>query len=137
MELLLSNPLLTITIAVVCVLIGKYFWVSKDEEKVIAKDLSGISQKIDTEIGRTKEDFLKELHAMEIAFSEKQGNQLEKLRIVQNEIMEKIDKKYFTKEMAEKHNERINKMEEVINAILPRLEKIDVMYDVFSKKNQF
>lgn len=123
MEILFSNPLITVIAGVVCILIGKYVWVSKDDEK-----------KINTCISKTKEDFLQELHDLEIAFTEKIGNQSEKMRIIQKDILDEADKKFFTKEMAERHNERITALEHILHEILPRLEKIDVLYDMYKNK---
>lgn len=123
MELLLSNPVTTVIVAVVCILVGKYVWVSKDDEKKINKDIT-----------KTKQDFVTELHDLEIAFTEKIGNQSEKMRIIQKDILDEADKKFFTKEMAERHNERITQLEQILHEILPRLEKIDVLYDMYKNK---
>lgn len=123
MELLLSNPVTTVIVAVVCILVGKYVWVSKDDEKKINKDIT-----------KTKEDFLAELHDLEIAFTEKIGSQSEKMRIIQKDILDEADKKFFTKEMAERHSERISALEQILHEILPRLEKIDVLYDMYKNK---
>ena len=136
MELIMSNPLITILIVLVLALVGKYLFISKDKEKDIINDINNISEKEDKKIDKIKSDFTNDMHDLELKILEQFGNQKEKMRIIQKEIADEADKKFFTKEMAEKHNERISKMEEVINAMLPRLEKLDIVYDIITKKGE-
>ena len=136
MELIMSNPLITILIVLVIAVVGKYLFISKDKEKDIINDINNISEKEDKKIDKIKSDFTNDMHDLELKIWEKFGNQKEKMRIIQKEIADEADKKFFTKEMAEKHNERISKMEEVINAMLPRLEKLDIVYDIITKKGE-
>lgn len=136
MELIMSNPLITILIVLVLAVAGKYLFISKDKEKDIINDINNISEKEDKKIDKIKSDFTNDMHDLELKILEQFGNQKEKMRIIQKEIADEADKKFFTKEMAEKHNERISKMEEVINAMLPRLEKLDIVYDIITKKGE-
>ena len=136
MELIMSNPLITILIVLVIAVVGKYLFISKDKEKDIINDINNISEKEDKKIDKIKSDFTNDMHDLELKILEQFGNQKEKMRIIQKEIADEADKKFFTKEMAEKHNERISKMEEVINAMLPRLEKLDIVYDIIIKKGE-
>lgn len=136
MELIMSNPLITILIVLVLAVVGKYLFISKDKEKDIINDINNISEKEDKKIDKIKSDFTNDMHDLELKILEQFGNQKEKMRIIQKEIADEADKKFFTKEMAEKHNERISKMEEVINAMLPRLEKLDIVYDIITKKGE-
>ena len=136
MELIMSNPLITILIVLVIAVVGKYLFISKDKEKDIINDINNISEKEDKKIDKIKSDFTDDMHDLELKILEQFGNKKEKMRIIQKEIADEADKKFFTKEMAEKHNERISKMEEVINAMLPRLEKLDIVYDIITKKGE-
>ena len=136
MELIMSNPLIAILIVLVLAVVGKYLFISKDKEKDIINDINNISEKEDEKIDKIKIDFTNDMHDLELKILEQFGNQKEKMRIIQKEIADEADKKFFTKEMAEKHNERISKMEEVINAMLPRLEKLDIVYDIITKKGE-
>ena len=136
MELIMSNPLITILIVLVLAVVGKYLFISKDKEKDIINDINNISEKEDRKIDTIKTDFTNDMHALELKILEQFGKQREKMRIIQKEVADEADKKFFTKEMAEKHNERISKMEEVINAMLPRLEKLDIVYDIITKKGE-
>ena len=136
MELIMSNPLITILIVLVIAVVGKYLFISKDKEKDIINDINNISEKEDKKIDKIKSDFTNDMHDLELKILEQFGNQKEEMRIIQKEIADEADKKFFTKEMAEKHNERISKMEEVINAMLPRLEKLDIVYDIITKKGE-
>ena len=136
MELIMSNPLITILIVLVIAVVGKYLFISKDKEKDIINDINNISEKEDKKIDKIKSDFTNDMHDLELKILEQFGNQKEKMRIIQKEIAYEADKKFFTKEMAEKHNERISKMEEVINAMLPRLEKLDIVYEIITKKGE-
>ena len=136
MELIMSNPLITILIVLVIAVVGKYLFISKDKEKDIINDINNISEKEDKKIDKIKSDFTNDMHELELKILEQFGNQKEKMRIIQEGIADEADKKFFTKEMAEKHNERISKMEEVINAMLPRLEKLDIVYDIITKKGE-
>ena len=136
MELIMSNHLITILIVLVIAVVGKYLFISKDKEKDIINDINNISEKEDKKIDKIKSDFTNDMHDLELKILEQFGNQKEKMRIIQKEIADEADKKFFTKEMAEKHNERISKMEEVINAMLPRLEKLDIVYDIITKKGE-
>ncbi len=136
MELIMSNPLITVLIVLVIAVVGKYLFISKDKEKDIINDINNISEKEDKKIDKIKSDFTNDMHDLELKILEQFGNQKEKMRIIQKEIADEADKKFFTKEMAEKHNERISKMEEVINAMLPRLEKLDIVYDIITKKGE-
>jgi hypothetical protein len=136
MELIMSNPLITVLIVLVLAVVGKYLFISKDKEKDIINDINNISEKEDKKIDKIKSDFTDDIHALELKILEQFGRQSEKMRIIQKEVADEADKKFFTKEMAEKHNERISKMEEVINAMLPRLEKLDIVYDIITKKGE-
>lgn len=136
MELIMSNPLITVLIVLVLAVVGKYLFISKDKEKDIINDINNISEKEDRKIDTIKTDFTNDMHALELKILEQFGKQSEKMRIIQKEVADEADKKFFTKEMAEKHNERISKMEEVINAMLPRLEKLDIVYDIITKKGE-
>ena len=136
MEFIMSNPLITILIVLVIAVVGKYLFISKDKEKDIINDINNISEKEDKKIDKIKSDFTNDMHDLELKILEQFGNQKEKMRIIQKEIADEADKTFFTKEMAEKHNERISKMEEVINAMLPRLEKLDIVYDIITKKGE-
>lgn len=136
MELIMSNPLITVLIVLVLAVVGKYLFISKDKEKDIINDINNISEKEDRKIDTIKTDFTNDIHALELKILEQFGKQSEKMRIIQKEVADEADKKFFTKEMAEKHNERISKMEEVINAMLPRLEKLDIVYDIITKKGE-
>ena len=132
----MSNPLITVLIVLVLAVVGKYLFISKDKEKDIINDINNISEKEDKKIDKIKSDFTDDIHALELKILEQFGRQSEKMRIIQKEVADEADKKFFTKEMAEKHNERISKMEEVINAMLPRLEKLDIVYDIITKKGE-
>ena len=136
MELIMSNPLITILIVLVIAVVGKYLFISKDKEKDIINDINNISEKEDKKIDKIKSDFTNDMHDLELKILEQFGRQSEKMRIIQKEVADEADKKFFTKEMAEKHNERISKMEEIINAMLPRLEKLDIVYDIITKKGE-
>ena len=136
MELIMSNPLITILIVLVLAVVGKYLFISKDKEKDIINDINNISEKEDKKIDKIKSDFTNDMHDLELKILEQFGNQKEKMRIIQKEIADEADKKFFTKAMAWKHNERISIMEEVINAMLPRLEKLDIVYDIITKKGE-
>lgn len=136
MELIIAHPLTTILILVVMAMAGKYLFISKDSEKQIIKDLNDIVAKEETKISEVEHVFSDDIHKLELSIAKDFGNYNEKIRIVQKEILDEADKKYFTKEMAEKHNERITKMENIINEILPRLAKIDTIFDIMNKQNK-
>lgn len=136
MELIIAHPLTTILILAVMAMAGKYLFMSKDSEKQIIKDLNNITSKENTKITEIERAFSDNIHRLEISIAKDFGNYGEKIRIVQKEILDETDKKYFTKEMAEKHNERITKMESIINEILPRLAKIDTIFDMMNKQNE-
>lgn len=74
MELLLNNPMTTILVAFVCVLIGKYVWVSKDDK---VKDNTHFTQ---------------EIHNLQLSFVEKFGEQREQMRIIQKTYLKKQTK---------------------------------------------
>ena len=50
MELIMSNPLITILIVLVIAVVGKYLFISKDKEKDIINDINNISEKEDKKI---------------------------------------------------------------------------------------
>lgn len=136
MELILANPLLTLLGVLIVAVVGKYLFMSKDSEKQIMQDLNNIAQKEDKKILDVEHDFSNSMHQLELNIAKDFGSYGEKIRIVQKEILDEADKKYFTKELAEKHNERITKMERIIDEILPRLAKIDTIFDMMSKQNE-
>lgn len=136
MELILANPLLTLLGVLIVAVVGKYLFMSKDSEKQIMQDLNNIAQKEDKKILAVEHDFSNSMHQLELNIAKDFGSYGEKIRIVQKEILDEADKKYFTKELAEKHNERITKMERIIDEILPRLAKIDTIFDMMSKQNE-
>lgn len=118
MDLILANPLIAILVIIIIAVVGKYLFVSKESEKELEKE------------------FNKDIHDLELKITEKFGLCSEKMRIIQKEISDEVDNKYFTKEMAEKHNERITKMEEVIKEVLPRMEKLDIMYNIVTQNRE-
>lgn len=136
MEAMIAHPLTAILILIVMAVAGKYLFISKDSEKQIIKDLNSVAKKEDDKISEVEHAFSDSIHKLEISIAKDFGAYGEKIRIVQKEILDEADKKYFTKEMAEKHNERITKMENIINEILPRLAKIDTIFDMMNKQNE-
>lgn len=114
-SLLISHPAIVIICALVLGFLGKYLWVSKDKGHDIEDTLKGAN------------------HQLELSFVKGVGEMGEKMRIVQNEIMHDVDEKYFTKEMAKDHEQRITKVEESIAQIIPRMEKIDLIYEQLQK----
>lgn len=136
MEAMIAHPLTAILILIVMAVAGKYLFISKDSEKQIIKDLNNVTKKEDDKISEAERAFSDSMHKLEINIAKDFGAYGEKMRIVQKEILDEADKKYFSKEMAEKHNERITKMENIINEILPRLAKIDTIFDMMNKQNE-
>lgn len=134
MELLLSNPIVTIITAVVCVFVGKYLWVSKDDEKKVMEDINGIASKVETHLSFIKEDFSKQIHELEISMAERMGAHSEKMRVIQKETLDEANERFFSKEMADQHDERITALEKAINEITPRLAKIDAMFELMNKE---
>ena len=134
MELMIAHPLTTILIVMVMCFVGKYLFMPKDSEKQIVKDLNNIASKEDEKIANMEHLFSDNIHQLELNIAKDFGAYGEKMRIVQKEILDEADRKYFTKEMAEKHNERITKMEKVMDEMMPRLGKIDTIFDLLSKQ---
>lgn len=114
-SLILTHPYLIMLICLVVGYIGKYLFTSKDAGNKIEKQLT------------------ESIHKIELSFTKSFGEMGEKIRKVQNETMRDIEEKYFTKEMANKHDFRISKVEETVAQILPRMEKIDLIYDIVTK----
>lgn len=136
MDAMIAHPLTAILILIVMAVAGKYLFISKDSEKQIITDLNNVAKKEDDKISEVERTFSDSMHKLEINIAKDFGAYGEKMRIVQKEILDEADKKYFSKEMAEKHNERITKMENIINEILPRLAKIDTIFDMMNKQNE-
>lgn len=134
MELMIAHPLTTMLIVMVMCFVGKYLFMPKDSEKQIVKDLNNIASKEDEKIANMEHLFSDNIHQLELNIAKDFGAYGEKMRIVQKEILDEADRKYFTKEMAEKHNERITKMEKVMDEMMPRLGKIDTIFDLLSKQ---
>lgn len=134
MELILANPTLTILVVVIILAIGKYVFLPKDSKEQITKDIHNVSDKDNLMLNQLENRLTQNIHALEVRLTKQLGEQAEKMRLIQKETIKESDEKFFTKEMAEKHNERITKMEELMNAFLPKLEKIDIIYDLITKK---
>ena len=75
MELIMSNPLITILIVLVIAVVGKYLFISKDKEKDIINDINNISEKEDKKIDKIKSDFTNDMHDLELKILEQFGNQ--------------------------------------------------------------
>jgi len=136
-DFMINNPLLIIIIVAVSAFAGRYVFVSKDDEKKLEKDMNCQSQKIDTGLNSVRQECTGALHNLQLNMSEGFGQHSEKIRIVQKEIMDEVDRKYLSKEMNRKQEERIEKMDEVltelrrdVSEMKPYMEKIDLIYDV-------
>lgn len=134
MELLLSNPLLTVVVAIVCVLIGKYVWVSKEDEKKINNDISHVAQQHTLDINATKEDITSQIHALELSYSEKMGEHKERMRIIQKEILDEVTEKFCTKETAYHHEDRIAKLEETLEQMREMCLKVNKIETILAKQ---
>ena len=133
MEWILTNPYVAILVVGIVAIVGKYFFIPKEKETTIVQGINDLSKVEDVKINNLEAKFVKDIHDLELNIAKEFGQQSEKMRIIQKEINDEADKKFFTKEMAERHNERIAKMEEIVSAILPKLEKIDMIYDIVTK----
>ena len=120
-SIMLTHPLIVILVCIIIGIVGKHLFTSKDAGTQLEKQ------------------FTESMHNIELSFTKSFGEMGEKMRKVQNEIMHDVDDKFFTKEMADKHDFRIAKVEETVAQILPRMEKIDIIYDMLKEvkeKNQ-
>lgn len=132
-EVISTHPLFTILCVLLIVVVGKHLFMSKKDETTLTKDINNIAKKQEESLADAKTTFSDNMHKLELNIAREFGTYGEKIRIVQKEIMDEADHKFFTKEMAEKHNERISKMEEIIREVLPRMQKLDIMYDIVTK----
>lgn len=134
MEIFLTHPLLSVIIVIVLVIVGKYLYVSKDDGIKLKNDINNLGAKSDNCDAELEKKFDKAIHETELKFTEKLGEHSEKIRIVQKEILDEANEKFFSKEMAMQHDDRIANLEEMMRQILPRLEKIDLLYELIQDK---
>ena len=128
-SIILSHPVFAIIVVAIIVIVGRYLFTSKDAGNNMEKQYKdGITQ--------LEKQLTASLHQIELSFTQQFGSMGEKIRQVQNETMRDVEEKYFTKEMANKHDFRISKVEETVAQILPRMEKIDLIYDIVTNKDK-
>lgn len=129
-----THPLLSILIVAILSVVGKYLFTSKSEGQELKNDINKLGQKSDSCDAELEKNFTDALHETELKFTEKLGEQSEKIRIVQKEILDEANIKFFSKEMAMQHDDRIANLEEMMRQIVPRLEKIDILFEMMHDK---
>lgn len=118
----LSNPTLTIFLVILIIYVGKHFFTSKQEHNNTELQICATQMDLNNAIGN-----------LNVEISKIIGQQNEKLRIVQKETLDDVDRKYFTKELAKGHDDRITKLEELCCELKADTGKIPVMYDMIKE----
>lgn len=143
----MSNPYLTILVVVIVVLVGKELFLKKEEKSKIEKDVSAVSSKTDSGLSIIRQEFTGALHNHELKNKDEFAVNLDKTRKEINEIWDKIDQKYVSKELNKQYEERLRKQEETsieirkelseiradVSEMKPYLEKIDMLYDMMKE----
>lgn len=117
-----SNPTLTVFLVILIIYVGRHFFTSKQEHSLTEKQLCATQMDLNNAIGN-----------LNVEISKIIGQQNEKLRIVQKETLDDVDRKYFTKELAKGHDDRIAKLEELCTELKSDTGRIPVMYDMIKE----
>ena len=134
MEILLSNPALTILVIVVIYIVGKELFLRKDEKEKIEKDINAVSIKTDSGLNIIRQEFTGALHNHELRNKDEFAINLDKTRKEINEIWDKIDAKYVSKEVQKQQEERMNKFEHRLDNIECMLSEVKTTGDINASK---
>lgn len=134
MEIFLSNPYLTILIVVVMYVVGKELFLKKDEKEKIEKDVNAVSSKTDSGLNIIRQEFTGALHNHELRNKDEFAINLDKTRKEINEIWDKIDVKYVSKEVQKQQEERMNKFEHRLDNIECMLSDVKTTGDINASK---
>ena len=127
-EVILANPamaIVTVLIAVVSFFIGKLFFSTKEENHLLQNQMCASQLDVTNAINNVK-----------IEMSTKAGELTEKIRIVQKDTLDEADRKYFTKEMAKRHDDRIEKLEILCAELKENSSKIPLIYSMVEKMQE-
>ena len=134
MEILLSNPALTISIIVIIYIIGKELFLRKDEKEKIEKDVNAVSSKTDSGLNIVRQEFTGALHNHELRNKDEFAINLDKTRKEINDMWDKIDAKYVSKEIQKQQEERMNKFECRLDNIECMLSEVKTTGDINASK---
>ena len=134
MEILLSNPALTILVIVVIYIVGKELFLRKDDKEKIEKDINAVSIKTDSGLNIIRQEFTGALHNHELRNKDEFAINLDKTRKEINEIWDKIDAKYVSKEVQKQQEERMNKFEHRLDNIECMLSEVKTTGDINASK---
>ena len=134
MEILLSNPYLTILIIVILYIVGKELFLRKDEKEKIEKDVSAVSSKTDSGLNIVRQEFIGALHNHELRNKDEFAINLDKTRKEINDMWDKIDIKYVSKEVQKQQEERMNKFEHRLDNIESMLSEVKTTGDINASK---
>ena len=97
--------------------------VSKEDINCLNLDINHISQKADNYSTNSK-----------LEMSVLSSNLIEKMRIIQSEIIEKADTKYVSKELDKQREERIDRLEQEVRSMRTTLEEVKTVGEVNATK---
>jgi len=130
MEVLFTNPYLTLLIVCILYIVGDKLFLKKDERPKLENDINLVSNKTDSGLSVLKQEFIGALHNHELKNKDEFSNHSEKFYKELDLYSDKMESRFVSKEMNKRQEERIQHLEDVIEKITPRLEKIDIMYDI-------
>lgn len=144
MEILFTNPYLTLLVICILYIVGDKLFLKKDEKAKLEKDVSLVSSKTDSGLSVVRQEFTGALHNHELKNKDEFAINLDKTRKEINDMWDKIDSKYVSKELNKQYEERLQKQEETsieirkelseirseVSEMKPYLEKIDLLCEM-------
>lgn len=137
MEILFTNPALTILVVLIVVIIGKEFFLKKDDGQKIEREINGLSSRIDNSNSGIKQEFIGALHNHELKNKDEFSLHSDKFYKELDRLSDKMEQKYVSKEINKRQEERIEILEKAIceirgdiSEMKPHLEQIDILCEM-------
>ena len=134
MEILFTNPYLTLLIICVIYIVGDKLFLKKDEKARLEKDVSAVSSKNDSGISLIRQETTGALHNLETKIGERFTAHSDKFYEKIADTLDKVDQKYLSKEINKQQIERMNKFEERLESMESMLSEVKTTGDINTSK---
>lgn len=134
MEILFTNPFLTLLIICILYIVGDKLFLKKDEKSKLEKDVNAISNKTDSGLNLVKQEFIGAIHNHELKNKDEFTLHQDKFYKELDRLSDKIEQKYVSKEIQKQQDDRMNKFENRLESMECMLSEVKTTGDINASK---
>lgn len=134
MEFLTQDPQLTLLIIILVFLVGKEFFLKKEDKSKMEQDICAVSSKGDSSISILRQECTGAINNLQLQIKDDFTSHSDKFYGKISETLDKIDQKYVSKEIQKQQDDRMNKFEKRLDNIENVLGQVKTITDINTTK---